>query len=134
MSVLSNGVCVLKRIADLGNWLTYDESSAVRDEYNAVVSVFLCLERTLWYNFGSDAINGVERSACSEKKSVLDFVKWHKDGYDLAHDLMLFLKDGGNDLKYRGDDKEVVRGGWDKIRKLCDAVLHMDVTVRKEDW
>ena len=116
------GTDILQRIADLGNWLTYDEtlsSDRVQRAYNKTVSVFMVLERVLFRTFGSDEVV-THGSSAPDKKTVNDYIGWRDRGYKLADDLDDFIKTA--DLKYADKDEKYVLDG-NTINNLVYEVM-----------
>ena len=127
MQIINLANELLQRIADHGNWLTSDEVAPVRDSYNSVVSVFICLERACGQTFGWDNLK-TRKTSPAYKKSVLDFLKWKEEGDKLCSDLAKFIM--CTKLKYAYDsDEEVVKLGASKIYQFDKAVLNMEITV-----
>jgi len=125
------GTNILQRIADLGNWLTSDEKSAVSEAYNMTVSVFMVLERTLFNTYGADKVTTHGGSA-PLKKSVNDFIGWRDEGYKLADDIDDFIHSPG--LKYvYDDDKHLLRSAHNRILRLVYDVMDIAVTVPAKD-
>ena len=126
------GTDILQRIADLCNWLTYDESLAVQNDYNAVVTVFMILKRTLFNTFGSHEITTHGGSAPLEK-TVNDYIGWRDDGYKLADDFNDFIH--SPDLKFNSDDDyyRLIGASNDILRLVYNVMGDMNVSVVKKE-
>ena len=129
---IKDGNDILQRIANLGNWLTYEEKLAVNDEFNETVSVFMVLERVLGRPFGFDAIE--TKGGCSpNKKSVNDFINWKNEGDELAFAYRMYVESRKSFLTIKSEEEKTLFGGANKISRFVDAVMNMSVTVPKKE-